>query len=133
MPYKICLKCSGKNGVRTLVCKHCSSSFTEKAHSGKEKSLIEDWTELKKGDLIKIKQGSGPYYLLSNGEKQYLSISGKVRVISIEELGFWAVHYRLRDNRGHFFVYMGKTCRSPIDKSLIRKRHNISRIKEKVR
>jgi hypothetical protein len=134
MPYKTCGKCSGKNGVRTLVCRHCSFPFTEKSHSSKSGSQIgEEWKELKRGDLIKIKQGSGPYYLLSNGEREYLSISGKVRVLSIEALGFWAVHDRLRDKRGEFFVYMGATCRSPVDRSLIRKRHKIIRMKEKAR
>lgn len=135
MPYKECSKCQEKNGVRTLNCKKCGNIFIAKVSSPiKEKRVkssipVVNWKEeLHKGDIVKIKQGGGPFYLLENGERHYLSITGVVRIESIEENGFWASHYLLKHKRGSFFVYMGKTTRSSIDPSLIRKRHKLVKL-----
>lgn len=134
MPYKVCSQCQENNGVRTLNCKKCGFTFIPKIKNnipnkrkrGITKTFITNWEEeLSKGDIVKIIQGTGPYYLLENGERHYLSINGIVRVGDKEHNGFWATHYKLKQNRGSFFVYMGHKCRSPISDSLIRQKHKI--------
>jgi len=134
MPYKVCSQCQENNGVRTLNCKKCGFTFipkiknkiTNKRKKGIIKTSITNWEEqLSKGDIVKIIQGTGPYYLLEDGERHYLSINGIVRVGDKEHNGFWATHYKLKQNRGSFFVYMGHKCRSPISDSLIRQKHKV--------
>ena len=137
MPYKICSQCQESNGVRTLICKKCGHNFISSKSNNlpkevkqkriKKFSPINNLDDISQGDIVKIKQGSGPYYLI-DGEKRYISITGIVKVQKKESNGFWAVHYKLKQNRGSFFVYMGKTCRSPIDRNLIRKRHKLLRV-----
>lgn len=132
------------------MCKKCNTSFIPKSGnvvsrkqeisiSGKREKVkrsspVINWEEeLSPGDIVKIKQGSGPFYILGNGEREYLSINGIVMVKQKESNGFWATHCKLKHKRGTFFVYMGKTCRSPADNSLIRKRHKLLKltVKEK--
>ena len=121
MPYKVCSQCQENNGVRTLNCKKCGFTFIPKTKNnipnkrrkGITKTLVTNWDEeLSKGDIVKIIQGAGPYYLLENGERHYISIHGIVRVGNKEHNGFWATDYKLQQNGGHFFVYMGHRGRS---------------------
>ena len=61
-------------------------------------------------------------------ERHYISIHGIVRVGNKEHNGFWATHYKLKQNRGHFFVYMGHRGRSPISDNLIRQKHKMVKL-----
>lgn len=136
MPYKVCSNCQENNGVRTLSCKKCGCAFIPKIQSntpnkrkrGIIKTLVTNWKEeLSKGDIVKLIQGTGSYYLLENGERHYFS-SGIVKVGDKEQNGFWAVHNRLKHNKGYFFVYMGHKCRSPVIDNLVRQRHKIFKL-----
>tara|TARA_A100001515_G_scaffold127595_1_gene113393 strand:- start:261 stop:695 length:435 start_codon:yes stop_codon:yes gene_type:complete len=137
MPFKVCSKCQEKNGVRALNCKKCGSVFIprtkaripNKRKRGIIKTKITNWNEqLSQGDIVKIVQGSGPYYMLDNGDKQYSGVYGVVRVKQKEHNGFWATHYKLKQNRGSLFVYMGHNCNSPVVPNLIRSKHKIVKL-----
>lgn len=116
-----------------MCCKQCQYIFNIKSSPKKRRGIIKrtvsNWNEeLSIGDIVKIVRGSGPYYLLSNGEKHYLSINGIVRIEDIEDNGFWAVHHKLKQNRGSFFVYMGPKRCSPIVDHLVRQKHKVIKL-----
>lgn len=135
MPYKVCSKCQENNGVRTLKCKKCGEVFITKSKNPHKKrrrvikTEVSNWKEeLSTGDIVRIIQGSGPYYIFKNGDRQYEGVSGLVKIGEITQEGFWATHYKLKQNRGSYFVYMGKECRSPLIDNLIRSKHKVIKL-----
>ena len=71
---KICSSCDEINGVRAFECKNCGTAFKmKKARRGPKKTQVEDFTTLKKGDLIRVVGGSGTYYINESGDKHYFT------------------------------------------------------------
>lgn len=73
-----------------------------------------NWKRLKKGDLIKIIAGTGPYIvIIKNGIEERVSMgySGKFRVVSLDKYGIHAYPVKANES-GHCFIYMGKKCKS---------------------
>lgn len=158
---KLCTHCNTINGVRSFNCKNCTASFygdnkkPQKAEEGEvnnppqeiavkkrkrrrklisrfTKEIVRDWTLLKPGDTVKIKQGTGPYFTNPDGERSYVNAGGLITVYEHANNGFWARYQKSRKDCGEFFVYMGQTCRSPVLESLIRRRHKLIKITPKI-
>ena len=113
---KVCSHCNTVNGVRSFECKNCGQAFKmRKGPKGIRKKRIEDHRDLKKGDYIKVVGGSGPYYTDEYGERQYLVERGKYTVSHTDDGGIHAY-----GNTGYNYLYMGKSCPSPMMDSITR-------------
>ncbi len=107
---KICSSCDEINGVRAFECKNCGTAFKmKKARRGPKKTQVEDFTTLKKGDLIRVVGGSGTYYINESGDKHYFTDRGKYIVSSIDKNGIVA-----NGPCGMCYLYMGKKKRSKL-------------------
>ena len=74
-----------------------------------KKKRVEDHTTLNKGDVIRVVGGSGSYHTDYNGERTYLIDRGKYTVQQTDSQGIYAY-----GNTGFNYLYMGKTCPSPL-------------------
>ena len=123
---KVCSSCDELNGVRAFECKNCGTEFKmKKARRGHKKKHIEDYTTLKKGDLIRVVGGSGNYWVADNGDKHYFTDRGKYIVRRIEGEGIVATG----PQGGLDFLYMGKLKRSPLLDCVWRSPHKIILLK----
>ena len=61
--------------------------------------------DLKKGDVIKITKGSGPFVLLNSGEKECIGYFGKYKIIEVKHDGVIAGKYP--NFNGFCFIYLG--------------------------
>lgn len=111
---KACEKCGTTTGPRTKMCQ-CGHMFTFKPSFLKNttfssaQSKQTSFDELRRNDLVYIKQSTGPYWTNKNGERVNLGYSGKVKVREIYEDGFTAWSER----EGCFaFIYMGPQQKS---------------------
>ena len=113
---KICSHCNTANGVRSYECKSCGQEFTmKKKPKGIRKKQVENFKTLQKGDWIKVVGGSGPYYEDSEGERAYFVNRGKYKVEYTDNEGIHA-----HGDSGYNYLYMGKSCPSPLLDSIIR-------------
>lgn len=118
---KLCKSCSKINGVRSFECKHCGEPFEmKKGRKTPKKKRVDDYTTLKKGDVIRVIGGSGPYYESIDGERQYLTDRGKYLVESIDNNGIHSY-----GSTGYNYLYMGKKCRSHLLDRIIKEPHKI--------
>ena len=119
---KRCDRCGHICGARTLVCKECGAKFVvvRGRSTNAKKYQIEDWRFLNKGDKIRVKQGSGPYFISYNGEKTYTTERGTYEVVKLLDDGIqaWGPH-------GHTFLYMGKDRPSKYLESYIQSAHRL--------
>ncbi len=122
---KLCPKCDGVNGARQCECKHCGHQMRQRKNRTQP---VHDWKDLEKGDFIKVFQGTGPYYLNSEGERSYLSVPGSYMVLDTDENGIHC-HGVGKRNSGMNYVYMGPHKKSPIFSSIYRNPHKIVKIK----
>ena len=107
---KICSECGCVNGVRAYECKQCEYPFKmKKGRRTPKKKQVEDHTTLSKGDVIRVVGGSGSYHTDYNGEKTYLVDRGKYVVQRTDSQGIYAY-----SNTGFNYLYMGKSCPSPL-------------------
>ena len=115
---KLCKKCGEINAARQRVCKGCGHEFVSKNTpiSGE----IKEWKELQKGTLIKVIQGTGPYYIAkrdseesSAGERICMGDTGVFKVISTDHSGI-LVYGASRKNSGYSYLYMGPAKKSEI-------------------
>ena len=81
---KLCPKCGEVQAARQCECKHCGYQMRQRKSNTQ---TVHDWTELEKGDFIKVFQGTGSYYLNSEGDRVYLSVPGAYKVYSTDENG----------------------------------------------
>ena len=120
---KICTKCGKRNGCRAFNCKHCDHPFKMKSHRKTPRMQKHfDWTELNKGDIVRVVGGSGPYYKQKNGEKQYLTDRGIYHIIDVCAEGL-TLHSRR--SGGTEFLYMGPVRKSPWCTNLYRSPHKL--------
>lgn len=105
MAYKTCV-CGSQCGVRSVTCPDCNTKFPTKSkreQALKPKGEEVDWKELKRGDKVKVIQGSGSWMEI-DGIKHYTgSPGGKYIVKYVDENGIHSY-----DDRGHSYIYMGK-------------------------
>lgn len=107
---KACKECGVINGVRAYVCKHCGEEFKMKKHRKRSHKIpVENFRDLKEGDLIRVVGGSGPYHTSEDGERTYFIDRGKYTVVKIEKDGIQA-----RGNAGMCYLYMGESCPSKL-------------------
>lgn len=109
---KLCKSCGAVNASRSLKCNTCGKQFISK--NTPIKNEIKDWTTLGKADCIRIVQGTGPYFISSRdteevkrGEKIYMGVRGKYKVLELTHNGIMAVGIG-KNNTGLEFVYMGE-------------------------
>jgi hypothetical protein len=113
---KLCIHCNEINGVRSFECNKCGQAFKmKKGPKGIRKKRIEDFKSLNKGDWIKVVGGSGPYHIDSEGERTYLVERGKYKVEHTDSEGIHAY-----GDSGYNYLYMGKSCPSPLLDSIVR-------------
>ena len=78
---KMCKACGTINGVRSFNCKKCLAPFTmKKRRKGLRRnvSFVNDYTQLNKGDVIKVIGGNGPYHTDEEGNRHYLTNRGNI-------------------------------------------------------
>ena len=136
---KLCNKCGEANGPRSFKCKSCNHPFKmnvnkkikitkTKRFKRPKKRVINNWTELERGDIIRVVGGSGPYYKDENSEKHYLTNRGLYTVLKSEQNG---IHVR-SDKGGDFqFLYMGPTKKSDLCTNLYRAAHKLVTVPSK--
>ena len=106
---KQCLKCKQTWGPRKKICT-CGYDFNvQKGASKLNYKEIEDWTVLKRGDIIKSIQGHGPYYDLGEGKTESFGYHGffKVNRVLKEGLGVYPFNNNETES-GFCFLYMGE-------------------------
>ena len=136
MPYKPCPKCQKNNGVRTLRCE-CGFEFRkaqphkDKPHNKKvlselapkpqpKKSVV--WTDLEKGDKVRVFKDSGPRMILSDGVEICI---GHYGIFTVHRLDLHGIH--AYGKNGYAFLWMGKEefCKTT---SIRRMQHKIKRL-----
>ena len=108
---KLCNSCQSVNAARQRVCKQCGHQFISKNTpiSGE----IKDWKSLQKGTLIKVIQGTGPYFISKKdsdeglaGEKICMGNTGVYKVVGVDDKGI-IVYGGSPKNSGFTYLYMG--------------------------
>lgn len=112
---KLCKNCNNINGARAHTCKHCNTEFVassknkKPAKPKKPKKFIEvNWSELQKGDRIKVVGRSGNYYINEAGDRMYMSDAGIYTVQDKDDKGL--IVYG--NDNGFGYIYMGPEKRS---------------------
>jgi len=135
MAYKVCTHCQERVGVRTKRCPHCKQAFHEAPKiaevakylaplseqvTGRRKRRFKtvDWKSLLPGDMIRVIGGSGPYFVLEDGQNQYTTERGVYRVISLDKMGINA--QGVGKLCGFHHLYMGPHIKSPLIDNLYR-------------
>jgi len=121
MPQKKCSSCGELAHPRVKVCK-CGNKFIFKIKK-REKYRSVEWTELQKGDIIRVK--GGPIWINSSGIKTSMGYKGKYTVVSVDQNGI--VGYGIDKNGGFCHIWMkGKVKK---DNGIIKIPHKIKKIK----
>ena len=132
--HKRCPKCQTVNAARQRVCVYCRTEFRIKNTPLRHE--IKDWKSLERGELFRVINGTGPYWMASDdshdrqeGEKLFIGCKGKYKVdnISSQGIGAWKI------SGGHSryeFVYMGKDEFSK-DLNIHKTAHRIVKINNK--
>ena len=110
---KICPapECGEANGPRAFNCKSCNYAFEVKSKKRRQRKRWEDynWKTLRKGDIIKVKTGSGPFWVNErDGEMQTMGVYGTFKVSGIRKDGIVAYPHENKSHSGCCFVYMGE-------------------------
>lgn len=118
---KTCPKCKATTGPRAFNCPKCQFAFFMK--NGDPKTLVVNkgdnqaelkinWKELSRRDVIKVVNGSGPYWLLASGEREPMGYSGIFSVLRITKDGILGIPMRKSKDAGFCHIYMGpkKIC-----------------------
>lgn len=126
---KTCPNCGELSGPRAYVCKNCNHVFSFKI-TNKEKRTLKvvrdfNWTDLEKGDKIKV--GGGPYFL-HDGELIPMGYRGKFIVEKVDDKGIQA--WGIDKNAGFAHIYMGPDHQSS-ETGVYKTRHKILKLKRK--
>lgn len=122
---KICENCNCENGVRAYECKACEHPFKmKKLRKGRRSRLVEDWTQLSSGQLIRVVGGSGPFYEDADGVRQYLTDRGKYIVRTVTKDGLWVRQYGGAEQ----FLWMRGVQKSPLGTGVVRQPHKLIRL-----
>lgn len=112
-PLKTCPECKNKLHARKAEC-DCGHCFYKKV-----KSVIDNWQELKKGDIVRSVHGNGPYWEdPSTKEKVYMGSYGRFKVdkvgrdfIQAYGLGEFS---KVKTSSTHVVLYMGTFKKSKL-------------------
>lgn len=73
---------------------------------------VQDWTQLKEGDIVRSVRGHGPYYVNCYGDKIYKGEYGYFKIDSLDYNGIHVYEYSPRGailyHGGRRFIYMGE-------------------------
>ena len=136
MAKKECPDCGLSVGVRTKNCPDCGWKFRIIKRGPKPKQI--NWKELKRGDIIKCVQGTGPYYVCTRGseesdigDKIYMGCKGKYEVVRIVGNGLLCKGLGNK-SCGLEFLYMGN---KELSKStgIFKEPHRLIKIKTRKR
>lgn len=130
---KLCKNCNNINGARSHTCKHCQFEFIKsdgvkskfKKKKRSKKYLKINWTDLIKGDRIKVFKGGGTYYINDMGEKIYMSRPGIYTIEGKDDRGLIVYSNK---NGGFGYIYMDKETRSSSVENLYRAPHKIAKL-----
>lgn len=132
---KLCSLCNCVNAARQRVCKKCKNSFDAK--NIPIKSEVIEWSQLKRGEFIKIIIGTGPYFLTKKetefsqaGEKICMGDNGVFIVDKIDDNGIH-VYGATNQNGGYSFLYMGTPYQSEAT-GLYYEKYRIKKVKRRV-
>ena len=134
-PTKKCSICGSKSHARASKCE-CGYQFYIPKKELREKQAA-NWRELKKGDIIKVVAGSGPYFLSKDrpGERIMMGEKGKFEVEEILDkdsrcCGIYAHQLYGRAGKSHYreWIYMGESYYSE-DNSIHKEPHRIKVLK----
>ena len=110
---KLCKKCKQITAARQRICKWCDHEFV--LTNKKIKGEITNWKDLKRGDIFRVVNGTGPYYVLNRscgegeaGDRLFMGAIGKYIVKGITDTGIDAWNVTKLGTSGYTFVYMGK-------------------------
>lgn len=124
--HKTCKHCSATTGPRSLACPKCGKAFTFKNDAKVVQDKNFEWTQLVKGDLIKVVSGSGPTY---KGAVEVIAMGyrGIFRVSELDKNGIHAYPVKAHE-AGHCFIVM-----KPITSAcgLVIKPHRVRKLKTK--
>ena len=137
---KLCPSCGTGNGPRSHYCKSCQHPFAIKSGKGtpslaamraKRSGVIKergfDWRELRRGDRIKVVQGTGPYLPVENADPVNMGYSGDFAVLYITKDHIIATGNKKEGESAYCAIYMGEPGDSPY--GLYREPHKIIRLK----
>lgn len=126
---KTCPNCNELTGPRAYVCKNCNHIFSFKITNTEKRTMKAEsnfhWTQLEKGDKIKV--GGGPYYIYE-GELIPMGYRGKFVVEKIDTNGIQA--WGLDKNGGFVHIYMGDDYKNS-DTGIYKTTHKILKLKRK--
>ena len=125
---KKCPSCGTSNGARAFSCKSCDHDFPTKKKRKVRRLPIENWQEIEPDSLVRILNGSGPYYIDSNGDRHYFSEAGIYRVVGLDENG---LHCYSEKGGGYSFIYMGPEQRSKLANCVYRSPHKLMTVNRK--
>lgn len=132
---KSCPQCGVETGPRAYTCKNCGHEYTVKTKKRRKRKKWEsvDWKELEKGDIIKVKTGTGPFYTTKDGEYCSMGVFGLFRVDRLIDDGIFAYPHKNKSHSGYSYIYMGKWHYSE-ETNIERRAHEILRFipREKV-
>jgi len=126
---KTCPGCNNLCGPRAYVCKNCNHVFSFKMNNKEKRTLkaIKDfnWTELEKGDKIKV--GGGPYFL-NTGELIPMGYRGKFVVESVDKNGILA--WGIDKNAGFAHIYMAGDIQNK-ETGVWKTKHKLIKLKQR--
>lgn len=126
---KTCPQCKELSGPRAYVCRNCNHIFSFKITNSEKRTLKIvknfDWTQLERGDKIKV--GGGPYYF-HEGELIPMGYRGKFIVEKVDDKGIQA--WGIDKNAGFAHIYMGPDFRNP-ETGIYKTKHKILKLKRK--
>ena len=129
---KTCKSCGATTGPRAYVCKECGAKFNVDVgatlRTRKKKGIKFNWRELMPGDYFRTKSGSGPCFILPNGECEPMGYSGIFRVAYLDGQGIHA-YPADKKNSGHCYIYMGREKKTSI--GMLRRPHKIRKLTQK--
>ena len=109
---KLCKECKQVNAARQRICKWCGTKFA--LTNKKMRGEITNWKDLQKGEVVRVINGTGPYYVFTRdcsegneGDRISLGAKGSYIVHEIDQDGIHCYGASHR-NSGFTFVYMGK-------------------------
>jgi len=107
---KTCPKCQTQTGPRAFACKKCNHEFQVKNKKRRSRKKWEtcEWHELRKGQIIKVRSGSGPFWHNKEGEREMMGCYGTFMVDKLYNDGIGAYPHKNKSHSGRCFIYMGK-------------------------
>jgi ribosomal protein L40E len=124
LAFKICAKCGEKCPARIRKCKKCDSAFAFKVRKKKPRSVqVQDWRDLKSGDLIKV--SGGPVWIGGDGNETPMGYSGFYLVKELDSNGILACG--THNSSGFCHIWMQGEKLSDI--GILKRPHKISKMK----